>query len=80
MNEQLLQQQQALSQIISQWNLYCEISDKITNQVVDLRHDYDLIDKRVTEYLAWQETEEGKRAGAPIINENHKEIVRPLYY
>ena len=64
-----------MCQRISQWNSYCEISDKITNQVVDLRHNYDLIDKRVTEYLAWQETEEGKRAGAPIINDNHKEIL-----
>jgi len=45
LNEQLLQQQEALSQRISQWKLYCEISDKITNQVMDLRHDYDLIDK-----------------------------------
>lgn len=42
---------------------------------MDLRHDYDLIDKRVTKYLAWQETEEGKRVGAPIINNNHKEIL-----
>jgi len=29
----------------------------------------------VTEYLAWQETDEGKRVGAPRINENHKEII-----
>lgn len=42
---------------------------------MDSRHDYDLIDKRVTEYLAWQETKEGKRAGAPIINDNHKEML-----
>jgi len=53
LNEQLLQQQEVLGQKISQWSYYCEISDEITNQVVDLRSDYDLIDKRVTEYLAW---------------------------
>jgi len=75
LNEQLLQQQEALGQKISQWNYYCEISDKTTNQVVDLRSDYDLVDKKVTEYLAWQEIDEGKRAGAPRINENHKEIL-----
>ena len=71
----MLQQQEALGQKISQWNYYCEISDKTTNQVVDLRSDYDLVDKRVTKYLAWQEIDEGKRAGAPRINENHKEIL-----
>ena len=75
MNEQLLQQQEALGQKISQWSYYCEISDKTTNQVVDLRSDYDLIDKWVTEYLAWQDKDEGKRAGAPRINENHKEML-----
>ena len=60
LNDQLLQQQEILCQRILQWNSYCEESDKITNHVIDLRHDYDLIDKRVTEYLAWQETEEEK--------------------
>lgn len=45
LNDQLLQQHEALSQRISQWNSYSEISDKITNQVVDVRHDYDLIDR-----------------------------------
>lgn len=63
-----------MGQKISQWSYDCEISDKTTNQVVDLRSDYDLIDKRVTQYLAWKEKDEGKRAGAPRINENHKEM------
>ena len=27
------------------------------------------------EYLAWQEKDEGKRVGAPRINENHKEML-----
>ena len=42
---------------------------------MDLRHDYDLIDKRITKYLAWQESEEGKKAGFPKINESHKEML-----
>ena len=75
LNQQLLHQQEELGQKISQWSYYCELSDKITNQVVDLRSDYDQIDKRVTEYLAWQEEDEGKRAGAPKINENHKDFL-----
>lgn len=75
LNGQLLKQEEALCQRITQWNSYCEISDKITSQVVDLQHDYDLIDRIVTENLAWQEIDEGKRAGAPIINDNHKEML-----
>ena len=60
---------------ISQWSSYCKTSDRITKQVVDLQHDYDLIDRIVTKYLAWQEIEEGKKAGAPIINDTHKEML-----
>ena len=36
LNSQLLQQEELFCQKISQWNSYYEISDKITNQVVDL--------------------------------------------
>eukprot|EP00253_Pinus_taeda_P019687 PITA_19687 len=75
LNEQLLQQQEELGRKISQWGHYCELSDKITNQVADLRNDYDQIDRRVTKYLAWQDGEEGKRANAPRIKENHKELL-----
>ena len=58
-----------------QWNSFCQKSDKITNHVVDLQNDYDLINEKVTDYLVWQKIEEGRKAGAPIINENHKEIL-----
>lgn len=29
----------------------------------------------MTDYLTWQDEDEGKRAGAPRINENHKELL-----
>ena len=51
------------------------MTDKITNQVVELRSDYDLVDKQVTDYHIWQDGDEGKEAGAPRINENHKEFL-----
>ncbi len=75
LNDQLSQQQEEMVRKISQWREFCEISDKITSQVVELRNDYDQANKRITEYLAWQNDEEGKRAGAPKINENHKELL-----
>ena len=52
LNNQLLQQQDILCQKISQWNSFCQESDKITNHVVELRHDYDLTNERVTNYFA----------------------------
>ena len=75
LNENLLQQQEELGHKVAQWSRYCELSDKITNQAVDLQSDYDQSDRRVTEYLAWQDEDEGKRANEPRINENHKELL-----
>ena len=75
LNNQLLQQQDILCQNISQWNSFCQESDRITNHVIELRHDYGLTNERVTNYLAWQKIEEGKRVGAPIINNSHKEML-----
>lgn len=51
LKQKLLQQEEVLGQKISQWSYYCEMSDKITNQVVELRSDYDLADKQVLDYL-----------------------------
>ena len=48
---------------------------KSHNHVVELQHDYDLTNERVTNYLNWPKSEEGKRAGAPIIIDGHKEML-----
>ena len=75
LNNQLLQQEEVFCQKILQWNSLCQESDKITNHVVDLRNDYDLINEKINDYLAWQKTEEGRKVGAPIVNESHTEIL-----
>lgn len=51
------------------------MGDKITIQVMDLQLDYDLIDKKIFDYLKWQESKEGKRAELLKINEAHKEMM-----
>ena len=48
LNEQLSQQQEDMVRRISQWRHFCELSDRITSQVVELRNDYDQNNKRVT--------------------------------
>ena len=75
LNDQLSQQQEDMVRRISQWRHFCELSGKITSQVVELRNDYDQANRRVREYMTWKNDEEGKRAGAPKINENHKELL-----
>ena len=34
-----------------------------------------MINEKINDYLAWKNIEEGRKAGAPIINENDKEIL-----
>ena len=41
LNSRLLQQKELLCQKNSQWNSHCEMSDNITNHVIDLRLEYD---------------------------------------
>ena len=61
-------------------NSHCEKSDNITNQVVDLRLDYDTIYKKLSDFLSWQESEEGKKEGFPKIDESHKEMLFDKWY
>jgi len=75
LNDQLLQLQETICQRISLWNSHYEMSDNVTSQVIDLLLDYDLIYKKVSHYLNWQESEEGKKEGLPKINESHKEML-----
>lgn len=51
------------------------MSDNITNQVVELRLENDSIFKKVSEFLNWQKSEDGKRAYMPKIDESQKEIL-----
>lgn len=75
LNAQLLQQKEILCQKISQWNSHFEMNDNITNQVIELRLEYDSICKKVSNFLNWQRSDEGKREDMPRIDESHKEIL-----
>jgi len=42
------------------------------NQVVDMRLEYDEIHKRVYDFITWQESEDGRKAAFPKMEESHK--------
>lgn len=56
LNSQLMQQKEVLCQKFSQISPYCEINDKLTSQVVDMRLEYDKIHKRFSDFITWQES------------------------
>ncbi|MCY6488064.1 hypothetical protein, partial [Actinobacillus pleuropneumoniae] len=62
-------------QKISQINPYYETSDKLTNQVIDMRFEYEEIHKNISEFITWKESDEGIKADLPKIEESHKDIL-----
>ena len=51
------------------------MSDNITNQVMELWLEYDSIFKKLSDFLNWKKSKEGKREDMPKIDESHKEIL-----
>jgi len=71
----LAKQQEIFCHRISLINPYCESSDKLNNQVIHQRLEYDQLNKRILEFSSWQEFEEGKKVDLPNIKESHKDIL-----
>ena len=51
LNSQLMHQKEILCHKVSQFSPYCETSDKLTSQVVDMRLEYDEVLKRVSNFI-----------------------------
>lgn len=60
-NSLLMRQEEIFCQKILQINPYCETSDKLTNQVIDMRFEYEEIHKKVSEFITYQEFEDGRK-------------------
>jgi len=75
LNSQLMHQKELLCEKISKWNCYRETSDKLKSQFVEMRLEYDEIFKKVFDFITWKNTEDGRKADLPKLEESHKEIV-----
>ena len=62
-------------QKISQINPYYEISDKLINQVIYMRFEYEEIHKNIDELITSKEYDEGRKVDLPKIEESHKDIL-----
>jgi len=69
-----MHQKEIICEKVSQLSPYCETSDKLTSQVVDTRLEYDEVLKRVSDFITWHNSEDGRKDGFPILEESHKEI------
>jgi len=64
-----------LCQKIAQAEPLCDIVESITNKSINARTDFEQAEETLTDFLEWQDTDEGQAANLPKILESHKEIL-----
>ena len=74
-NKLLSQKLNELCQKMAQVVPLCEITSSLIDEVVTLRQEIDDADEKIYEFLSWQDTEQGRKANLPRIEEIHKEIL-----
>ena len=60
---------------LSQAEPFCDITSSLIQNVITLRQEIDDADENISEFLNWHDTEKGKEANLPRIEERHKEIL-----
>ena len=74
-NKALVTQIRLLCQKIAQEEPLYNITTSIIDKSVDARTDLEQVDETVTNFLDWQDTDEGQGANLPKILESHQEIL-----
>jgi len=74
-NKLLTQQLIEFCSKLSQAEPFCDITSSLIQNVITLRQEIDDADEKISEFLNWQDTEKGKEANLPRIEEKHKEIL-----
>ena len=54
---------------------YLITSDQLTDKVIDQRTEFTNLNTKISEFIEWQETKEGRKANLPEIEKIHKEII-----
>ena len=74
-NKLLSQKLDDLCQKIAQAEPLCEITSSLIDGSVSLRLEFENADDKISKFLSWQNSEEGKNANLPRVEERHKEIL-----
>ena len=74
-NKALVTQIRLLCPKIAQAEPLCDITASIIDKSIDARTDFEQADETLTNFLEWQDTDEGQAANLPKILESHKEIL-----
>ncbi len=60
---------------IAQVEPLCDIKTSIIDKIVDAKQDSEQANDTLTDFLTWQDSNEGQAANLPKILESHKEIL-----
>ena len=75
MNKMLSQQLNEFYLKLEQAEPLCKITSSLIYEAVTLRQEIDDADDKISQFLSWQDTEQGRKANLPRIEEKHKEIL-----
>ena len=75
MSKLLSQQLNELCQKLAQNEPLCEITSALIDEGINLRLEFDDANEKISKFLSWQDSEQGKNANLPRIEERHKEIL-----
>ena len=54
---------------------HLEINEQLTNTVIDQRIEFNELDTKISDYIEWQDSEEGRRSNLPKIKETYKDSI-----
>ena len=54
---------------------HLEISEQLTNTVIDQGIEFNELNTKIFDYIEWQDSEEGRRSDLPNIKETYKDIL-----
>jgi len=74
-NKALVSQVRLLAQSLSQAEPLCELATTVSDQVEQIRAEYNQAEGDISDYLEWQDSKSGKQANPPRILEVHKNIL-----
>ena len=54
---------------------HLETSEQLTNTVIDQRIEFNELNRKIFDYIEWQDLEEGRKSDLPKIKETFKDII-----
>lgn len=75
LNSILSKQQDLFCQKMSHITPYLDTNDQLTEKEIDQRTEFNDLNTKISDYIGWKKSKEGRSANMPKIEETHKDIL-----